>query len=376
MASFPPALHRPRALAGALVLAVLGSAAVALGPGRPRGGSDPSPPARLSRTGLYADPATLAVARGVLSYTPQYPLWSDGATKRRWIRIPEGRAIDASDPDHFDFPVGTRIWKEFSFGRRVETRYMERRADGAWTFATYRWNEDGTDALLVPPGGAPAAAESAPGVWHDIPSLFDCRACHGDGRLAVLGFSALQLSADRDPLAPHRETPAPGAVDLAGLARRGLVRNLDAALLHVPPRVAASSDVARAALGYLHANCSSCHRPDSDLDGVGLSFLVRLGGAQRGRSDALATAVGRASRFGRAPGVAAPLRVAPGDPDGSVVVRRMSSQNALVRMPPFGTHAVDPDALALVARWIRELENQRGSDRREGAAAAPARSEP
>ena len=49
--------------------------------------------------------------------------------KRRWISLPPGSAIDASDPDAWAFPVGTRLWKEFSFGgQRVETRYMERQA--------------------------------------------------------------------------------------------------------------------------------------------------------------------------------------------------------------------------------------------------------
>src|SRR5262245_53059119 len=48
-------------------------------------------PRLLSETG-YRAPSTL-------EYAPQYPLWSDGASKRRFVSIPEGEAIDASDPD-------------------------------------------------------------------------------------------------------------------------------------------------------------------------------------------------------------------------------------------------------------------------------------
>src|SRR5512137_3035620 len=81
-----------------------------------------SPPPRLADTGLYSDPATLTVDPRNLPFSPQYPLWSDGAAKRRWIRLPPGATIDASDPDEWDFPVGTRVWKEFTFGRKVETR--------------------------------------------------------------------------------------------------------------------------------------------------------------------------------------------------------------------------------------------------------------
>src|SRR6187397_728352 len=68
-------------------------------------------PATLGGTGLYL-PGTLEVDPRNLPFVPQYPLWSDGATKRRWIRLPEGESIDASDPDAWQFPPGTRLWKE------------------------------------------------------------------------------------------------------------------------------------------------------------------------------------------------------------------------------------------------------------------------
>src|ERR1043165_6412078 len=58
-----------------------------------------------------------------LSFSPQYPLWSDGAHKRRWIYLPPGTAIDASRLDAWEFPIGTRLWKEFSLGGPIETRF-------------------------------------------------------------------------------------------------------------------------------------------------------------------------------------------------------------------------------------------------------------
>ena len=66
-----------------------------------------------------------------LAFSPQYPLWSDGAAKRRWISLPPGTAIDASRPDAWEFPRGTRLWKEFSLDRPVETRFIERLPDGS-----------------------------------------------------------------------------------------------------------------------------------------------------------------------------------------------------------------------------------------------------
>src|SRR5512138_3923951 len=93
-------------------------------------------PEHLRDTGLYARGSTEEIAAGVLPFSPQYPLWSDGAEKRRWIRLPPGTCIDARAPDRWVFPVGTRLWKEFSLGRRLETRMLERTRDG-WRFATY-----------------------------------------------------------------------------------------------------------------------------------------------------------------------------------------------------------------------------------------------
>ena len=70
-----------------------------------RSGSSPlKPPQTLQETGLYVDFATLHVDPDHLAFAPQYPLWTDGAAKRRWISLPPGTAIDASDPDAWVFP--------------------------------------------------------------------------------------------------------------------------------------------------------------------------------------------------------------------------------------------------------------------------------
>jgi hypothetical protein len=323
-----------------------------------RGAGGPSasaaPPPRLSDTGLYADVTSGRIAPDVLAYAPQYPLWSDGAAKRRWIRVPHREAIDAADPDAWRFPAGTMLWKEFSFGgRRVETRFMERRADGRWTYATYLWDDAERDAVLAPERGVPGARPIGSGVRHDVPSVAECRACHQGHATEVLGFSALQLSPDRDPLAPHREAPPPGAVDLPALVARRLLRGLPARLLSEPPRIDAPTPRARAALGYLHANCGGCHTSSGPLASLGL-VLDRHVGMDDGAP--LSTAADRPSGF-RPPGLApdAPaLRVARGAPERSVLLRRMASRDPLVQMPPLGTHLVDEQAAALVAEFIQK----------------------
>ena len=157
---------------GSPIASIAAALAVALGAAcSARAAPEPArrPPPLLSQTGLYADAASGRVAADVLPYAPQYPLWSDGAVKRRWVRLPPGTAVDGSRPEGWVFPAGTRFWKEFSFGRRVETRFLEKQADGSWTYASYIWGEDGRDAALAPERGVPGAAKF--GYLRTVPSV-------------------------------------------------------------------------------------------------------------------------------------------------------------------------------------------------------------
>jgi hypothetical protein len=303
------------------------------------------PPAHLKDTGLFLDAEGTRLAPGILTYSPQYPLWSDGATKRRWIRLPPGTTIDARDPDAWVFPVGTRLWKEFSAGRRVETRLLERTRTG-WRYATYVWTEDGKDAVLAPADGIPAVALASGTSW-TIPGQADCRACHEGQQTPVLGFTALQLSSDRDPGAVHADAPG---VELDTLIARGLLSRSPPGLLSPPPRIAARSADERAAMGYLHANCGTCHNGQGPLASLGLDMFYRpsegSASADRIRASLLDARALRA--LGQTQ-----LRVSSGSPEHSVLVQRMRARDGFTQMPPLGTRTSDREALALVERWIQ-----------------------
>jgi hypothetical protein len=82
-------------------------------------------PARLSETGLYA--ASGELAEGVRAFRPRFELWSDGASKRRWVWLPPGAQIDTSDPGDWRSPQGAKFWEEFTRdGVRIETRLIEK----------------------------------------------------------------------------------------------------------------------------------------------------------------------------------------------------------------------------------------------------------
>jgi hypothetical protein len=309
---------------------------------------------RLSDTGLFAPGSIDAAGAGVRSFTPQYPLWSDGATKRRWMRLPSGGVIDATQPAAWVFPAGTRFWKEFSVGgRRIETRMIERLPDdGEWRFVAYVWNDAQTEATLVPAEGMRLPLPD--GARYTIPSEADCRACHAGAASPILGFTALQLSADRDPLAPHAEPWRPDDLELRALAQSGGLVNLPQALLETPPRISAPAPAGRAVLGYLNANCGHCHA-DPNLAGAAVPVELQLA---IDPTDPLAgervvrTLVESVSRY-RPAGTTDARLIVPGDAKSGTLLTRIRSRDPRVQMPPLGTAKPDLEAIALIERWIQ-----------------------
>ena len=312
-------------------------------------------PQRLSETGLYLS-GTLTVDPRNRSYSPQYPLWTDGAAKARWIRLPDGARIDARTPDAWMFPVGTTFWKEFAFaGRKVETRMLRRVSAERWSYASYVWNDAQTEAMLAPEQGVLAVAEVAPGKRHDIPGREDCRACHENGSTPALGFTALQLSDDRDPLAPHSETLQQGMLTLRRLITEQLIEPGGYMMVAHAPRIAGDAPT-RAALGYLTANCGHCHNEQSPVATVRFPLRASGLGSPAQTNELVSRLLARVTDWdlpGRAAGTSS--MITPGAPDLSVLLVRMRSRRPSTQMPPLGTVVPDREALELISSWIASM---------------------
>jgi cytochrome c553 len=318
----------------------------------------PNPPARLAETGLYAGGLVDRIASDVRLFSPQYPLWSDGAAKRRWVWLPPGAVIAGSRLHDWDFPVGTRFWKEFSIGgRKVETRLLWKATASRWVAVSYAWNSDQTDATLAPADGLAAVADLGAGKQHAIPSRPDCLACHGARQPRPLGFTALQLSDDRDPNAIHGEARPDDALSLGSLVAAGLIRLATKGAPVPRPRIATADAATRAVLGYLSANCGACHGREGDVPAVtpflSTELLVTNG-------DAVAQAMTEQLTTWQAPGHDDGTRlIDPLVPQASALLARMKSRRPSSQMPPLGTVVRDDDAVAALQGWIEAQARRR-----------------
>ncbi len=304
----------------------------------PEEGAAPEVPDDLRCTGLYTSWEEKTVAAANRPFSPASPLWSDGAEKHRWIQLPEGSKIDASNMDEWSFPIGTKTWKEFVVdGRRVETRFMWKVRSDRWLQASYVWSEDGTKAVR----GEGAELTINGKAW-SVPKTGDCNSCHEGRKDKVLGFEALGLA-----------LPKADGLTLAALVAEQRIEPAPAKTSVTLPDD--GTGLAGPALAYLHTNCGiSCHGPNDSAIGGRIGLRLRLGwddvnGARPPSEwDALKTTVGVESKGADWDGKP---RIASGDPAGSLLVDLVETRGP-GQMPKLGTSVVDRVGVDALRAWI------------------------
>ncbi len=299
-------------------------------------------PATLEESGLYSDFAGEVLADGVHAYSPEYWLWSDGATKRRWIYLPPDTTIDTSDMDYWVFPEGAKLWKEFTRdGVRVETRMIQKIGPEPheWFYAAYAWNEARTEAIASPLG-----VDDALGTDHDIPSRSDCRKCHDRLSSRVLGFQAIDLD----------HPPIEGEINLGDAISMGWLSVAPAGTGNGDSFPLPGNAVDQEALGYLHTNCGNCHNPSSDVQNQAVvDWRLRV---------ATLGSVAETPSFTTAVNVPNQLTVAgataiiePQNLEASAAYLRFTSTSEAIQMPPIGHELVDETGRLALAAWINSL---------------------
>ncbi len=303
------------------------------------GGSPPVAPL-LSSTGCVSMADASQPADGLIPYSVRAPFWSDGATKERWLAVPDGTTITVDAAGDFQFPSGTVLMKHFRLGGElVETRLFMRHPDGDWAGYSYEWDSLQTDATLVQ-GGKVSQVSGQDWIF---PSGTDCLVCHTAAAGYSLGLETGQLNADFTYPVTGRTANQLLTLDAIGMFSTPLG---DPGLLSMltDPSDAGESQEDRAR-AYLHSNCANCHRSGgtapSDLD---LRFDTPLPATN---SCDISPQQGDL-------GIGNARLVAPGDPARSILAERMNRRD-VHGMPPLASNLIDNTGTALIQSWIAGL---------------------
>ena len=324
-------------------------------------------PRKLSESGLFAKVKGHVVAPGVIPYSVNSQLWSDGAHKERFIALPGESKIEFSEGGGWKFPEETVLVKSFALdleaGNPKSRKWIETRfllfEQNEWVGYSYRWNESQTDAELVEAKGVDRAFKikdaRAPGgtrqqTWH-YPSRAECMTCHSRAAQFVLGTTTVQMNREHDYAgvkANQLRTLAHIGVfnlksDKDGVAKLPKPPEKMVALPNPYDEAAPLDDRARS---YLHANCSHCH--------------VEAGGGNSAITLRWNTKPEQMKLIGVAPlhdkfGIADALLVAPGAPERSVLMQRVL-RIGQGGMPPLAKSIVDEPAVKMLGEWIRSVK--------------------
>jgi uncharacterized repeat protein (TIGR03806 family) len=319
------------------------------------GRADGALPKLLSQTGAFKDTANLAPNDALIPYDVIVPFWSDGATKLRFISLPDEK-IKFAPTGEWIFPRGTVFVKTFELAtnemnpnlkRRLETRLLVCDSAGGVYGVVYKWRADNSDADLLATNLTEAIAiQTATGVrtqmWY-YPSRADCLTCHTRLAGGVLGVKTRQLN--RDFTYPSGVTDN----ELRAWNHIGLFdTNFSDADIKKFPKLANITDTTRSledrARSYLDANCAQCHRPKGTVAYFDARYDTPL--ADQNLIDGPVLIDERIDGN--------PRIIKPNDLWRSILYMRTDTTEAF-KMPPLARNTIDQQGMKLLRQWIESL---------------------
>ncbi|MCH1930704.1 hypothetical protein L9G16_10960 [Shewanella sp. A25] len=357
---------------------------------------------RLSQYHLFSDPSnpTTAPQAPGFGYQLASQLFTNYATKYRFIFLPQGSAMQYQPQQAFDFPEGAVLVKTFALPldtalsstatsaafdvaneTLIETRLLIKRAQG-WTSLTYQWplstnteslnkessNGESGDATLLTAGATVTHTLTNQGQTqtfdYSIPSRAECKVCHqynqGDSSLIIpIGLKAHLLNRDI-PVVENVEGNSPIELaknQLSLWSERGQLLGLPdlSSVGKTYPLNDTSADLTARAKGYLDVNCAHCHNPNgyASISGLRLGFYV----------DHTTYPYGICKQ---PPGWDGGPRgldydIVPGNADHSILLYRQTLSEAKDRMPPIGRALEHQEGVELIGQWIDSLSPSLGS---------------
>lgn len=295
----------------------------------------------------------------VLPYEPASSLFTDYASKKRFIWMPNGvKANYDGDDKSLNFPVGTVLIKNFYYNtiqpgnttKIIETRLMIKKSSG-WIFAEYLWNDAQTEAELVT--GTDFTSGSSKNITfkkdngdvittdYRIPSETECLACHKlDNKPIPIGVKPQNLNISYN---------YPNGIknQLQKLVDEGYLQSYPSSIVSTVNYKDTSKPIDIRLRSYLDINCAHCHQENARCD----YRAIRLSFSQT-------TAL---SKIGVCVMADEPIDpsleriITPGNPAKSVMYFRLNSINENNRMPLLGRTIVHDEGVDLLKQWINTL---------------------
>lgn len=311
---------------------------------------------RLSDYDLFeGNLADLIPSDKIVPYDLNAPLFSDYSEKDRFIYIPTDAQIEYQENTVLDFPVGTIIFKNFSFyddfrdpglGKRIlETRLLVHYPDG-WKAFPYRWNSSQTDADYTVVGGPIEVSwthfdGSARSTFYLIPNQVECEACHQIGDdMQPIGPKAGNMNRDFDFASGTQN-------QLDYLVQKGWLSGAPTSpeAPSFPQWDDPAEDIDRRARAYLEVNCAHCHRPEGDANNSGLFLNLE-------NEDLSALGICKPPVATGGGSGDLDYAIVPGSSDSSILVYRMESTQLDEAMPEIGRSVIHEEGIALIREWI------------------------
>ena len=311
-------------------------------------------PRKLSETGLFLSTTELIAAEGVLPYEINAPSWHDGAESELLLALPKNSTAKFSSSNSskvhwltWDLPDGTALAQtlvEPESGLRLETRILLKQNDD-WSAYSYVWNEEQSDASLVPKEGIRIQTKERE--WL-VPSRAECLVCHSRQAKFALSLTNAQLNC---------EVPVQGnnVNQLSSMQRQGYVEDsnpVHASLTipqsDIPPLVdpyEKSATLPARVQAYFAVNCSHCHTPNG-----GGNSKLNLAPWANPKEQHLLDATPEHDHFG----ITNARLIAPGFPERSVLPIRITLRGS-GQMPPLGTQYPDIKGIQLLMEWQNDL---------------------
>ena len=335
-------------------------------------GANPDFPDQLSETGLFSSVEGRVPVSGVIPYSINAEPWEDGARSERVIALPGSPtlAVHTTEdlqlgivPGAWAFPPDTVFAKTLSLPlvsgdaivwRPVETQVLHMNRD-TWRAYAYAWNDEATDAMLVPAEGSSrvyTVADMADGgvpreqTWR-ISGRTECVVCHTTRAGSIHGFKPEQLNRDHNF----------GSVtdnQLRTYVHIGLIDSPQGQR-SIPSPDDPSADLHSRARAYLHINCGHCH-----LQGGGGTAHFKLLFDEPLLQPALVSNRPTQGSFG----IPAAKVVNCAHPYQSVLLYRMAKLGP-GRMPRAGSGRVDETGIRLIRNWIENLTPLRRTGKME-----------